>query len=151
MSSNFKYKSGLGSVGAYQMSGVPFVKQIGTIPVNGGTPVQVDFPGVTKYIIVENLDDADILRVGFSAAGITGSQAGSQDIGCYWELLPNSAVTVTRAKIRMDVRVSSIFLLSDHGSNTIAGAQVHAGCTVIPTGTLPDNWRGIAGVGGVFS
>ena len=145
MPSNFKYKSGLGSVGAYQMSGVPFVKQVTSIAGTNGAATEVGFPGITKYVIVENLSTAQSLRVGFHAVGIEGAGANA----FYWTLPPvgtDAAGEDYRSRIRMDVRVSSIFLISAHETATV-DAQVHAGCTTIPTGTLPDNWNGVEGVG----
>jgi hypothetical protein len=72
-------KAGANSVPAYQMSGIPFVTSSATSEVPRGdnaspTPIQVDFPFVTKNVKVRNIG-AGSLRVSFSAlGGITPGQ-----------------------------------------------------------------------------
>ena len=65
----YTYSPGLGSVAAYQVSGMPYAT--GNISV-GATPIQVTFPYVTQWIQVTHHINAD-LRIGFSSNGVKGS------------------------------------------------------------------------------
>ena len=65
---NFQYKAGLMNVGSYQVSGKPFVS--GGIDATATIDTfEVEFPKVTRWVIIKNNDDA-LLKVGFSAAGV---------------------------------------------------------------------------------
>ena len=66
---------GLGSVGSYQMSGIPFASSSITVPVNSATPLKIQFPYVTKFVTVSNENTgANVqMRVGFSVLGVSGS------------------------------------------------------------------------------
>ena len=69
-------RPGLGHVGSYQTSGIPYLTSSLAVPGSGGSPLQVDFPGVTKFITVTNTGGAD-MRFGFSDAGVRGTVAVS--------------------------------------------------------------------------
>tara|TARA_Y100000310_G_C20367050_1_gene661711 strand:+ start:221 stop:727 length:507 start_codon:yes stop_codon:yes gene_type:complete len=162
---NFQYRSGLSSVGAYQVSGVPYISGSGmVIPANTGTPWQVKFPYVTQWITIENTSvDAD-LRFAFSANGIVSASVvhGTDEVN-YW-VLPSTGSgggteRTARSRIRLDVRVKDLYLLSDHPETT-ATAQIAAGLTMVNTGSLEGvsktvdehtsnfpNWSGSVGVG----
>ena len=67
--------AGIGNVGSYQVSGKPFVS--GAIDVNdatvAGTPLEITFPSVTRWILVRNLDNsADNSKTIKVAASATG-------------------------------------------------------------------------------
>jgi len=68
-------KAGPNLVGAYQMSGIPFVTSSVANEVPGPDddssclPIKVSFPYVTKFITVRNTGIND-LRIGFSANGV---------------------------------------------------------------------------------
>ena len=67
-SNRFQHPSpGVGAVGQYQLSGIPYATA--SVPVNEGGehPTQVDFPYVTKFVTVQNLATGSNkpLRVGF--------------------------------------------------------------------------------------
>jgi len=68
--STYNYKPGLGLVGAYQVSGVPYVQgPIEDAPSSGG-PHKITFPAVTKFITITNVDDKE-LHCGFSSLGLS--------------------------------------------------------------------------------
>ena len=70
----FQYSVGLGNVGSYQVSGVPYVT--GNVQARGtapGTAVQVAFPSVTSWVVVSNVGGTAELKVGFSQNGVDGS------------------------------------------------------------------------------
>ena len=132
----YKYTSGLGNVGAFQVSGKPFVSG-GIVPDGAEDDVQyeIQFPNVTSWIEVRNLGvDAygapeGMVRIGFSALSIM------EDGTNYYDL-PASASTG-----RWDLKCTSIFL---SGSSE---CSVMAGLTGIPTGTIFENYSGSNGIG----
>ena len=66
-------KPGLNAVGQYQLSGIPFASA--SIVVSNSSITEVEFPTVTKFVTVvnEHSGSSAKLRVGFSSAGIVGS------------------------------------------------------------------------------
>ena len=75
----FKFTTpGLGSVGQYQTSGIPYISSSITVPVSGAGGayvVEVTFECVTKFVTVINeaTGTNKPLRVGFSSLGVQGS------------------------------------------------------------------------------
>ena len=129
---------GLGSVGSYQMSGIPFASSSITVPVNSAAPLQIQFPYVTKFVTVVNTQATSIpLRVGFSVLGVSGS-------GTNYFLL-DSGESYTG-----DWRIEDIYLISNSAAQT--SASIIAGLTPIPRGvpsfvSTGNNWSGSSGVG----
>jgi len=130
---------GLGSVGSYQMSGIPFASSSITVPVNSSTPLKIQFPYVTKFVTVvnENTGTNVAMRVGFSSLGVSGS-------GTNYFLLDNGE------SYTGEWRLEDIFLISNSTSQT--SASVIAGLTPIPRGVpsfvaTGNNWSGSSGVG----
>ena len=123
---SFQYRSGLGSIGSYQISGMPWASS--SLGANSTTPLEVTFPNVTKFIVVKNTT-TNKLRVGFSANGVKGSN--------YFLLGSNESFAG-------DIRVTRIYLLGDVADAT---GSVIAGLTGISGDHLMSNWSGSAGVG----
>lgn len=130
---------GLGSVGSYQMSGIPFASSSITVPVNSAAPLKIQFPYVTKFVTVANEGTslAPAMRVGFSVLGTSGSGTN------YFILDPGESYTG-------EWRIEDIFLISNTTAQT--SASVIAGLTPIPRGvpsfvSTGNNWSGSAGVG----
>ncbi len=130
---------GLGSVGSYQMSGIPYASSSITVPVNSSTPLKIQFPYVTKFVTIvnENTGSSVAMRVGFSALGVSGS-------GTNYFLLDNGE------SYTGEWRLEDIFLISNTTSQT--SASVIAGLTPIPRGVPAitgsgNNWSGSLGVG----
>ena len=130
---------GLGNVGSYQVSGKPFVS--GGIDVNaatvGGTPLEITFPSITRWIVIKNGDSTvnrDV-NVGASVNGLAGDNYFTvlYDRGNY----KNNSSTP-----RFELRLSKIYLT---GSST--NVDVIAGLTGISINELPNNWSGSSGVG----
>tara|TARA_R100000995_G_scaffold82926_1_gene57695 strand:+ start:1743 stop:2156 length:414 start_codon:yes stop_codon:yes gene_type:complete len=69
--STYNYKPGLGLVGAYQVSGIPFVKGPIDNASAGAGPHKITFPNVTKFISVTNTDETNELICGFSSLGVS--------------------------------------------------------------------------------
>ena len=138
---DFRYKSGLHSVGQYQMSGVPFATASLTVPALGTAPLEVPFQRITKFITVRNIVPTGsaerTLRVGFSSQGTSGSIPGNQN---FFTLANGESFTG-------EWRVAKVFLLCDTANQS--SASVIAGLTTITTGSIPNfnSWSGSVGVG----
>ena len=130
---------GLGSVGSYQMGGIPFASSSITVPVNSATPLKIQFPYVTKFVTVvnESVSPAPAIRVGFSILGVSGS-------GTNFFLLDNGE------SYTGEWRIEDIFLISN--TTAQSSASIIAGLTPIPRGVpsfvaTGNNWSGSSGVG----
>ena len=69
--STYDYKPGLGLVGAYQVSGIPFVSGPIFNAPNGEANKVINFPAVTKFITLTNTHDDGELHCGFSDLGLS--------------------------------------------------------------------------------
>jgi len=132
----------LGSVGQYQMSGIPYATS--SFDVNshsgGGGPTVIEFPNVTNWFYVSNHGTIDI-RVSFSELGITGSDGGgTNNYFIIHRRTDSIAPPVFHAK------VSRIYLLGDDGAAT-GDISIFAGLTGIAGEKLITNWSGSIGVG----
>ena len=131
---------GLGSVGAYQMSGIPYASASITIPTSVSPALKIQFPYVTKFVTVLNTGSAVTpnLRVGFSALGTSGSSATNYISLAYGESYTG------------EWRLEDLFLISATTAQT--SASIIAGLTPIPRGVPAitgsgNNWSGSVGVG----
>lgn len=122
-------KSGLGHVPSYQTSGIPFC-MVGTAPTVGATTSLVEFPYVTKFLVVRNTGNSS-LRVGFSLNGVVNA-------GNYFLLGKSESFAA-------DLKVSALHLMSDDSNTTTF--SIVAGLTSIDRNELINNWSGSAGVG----
>jgi|TARA_R110000824_G_scaffold87835_4_gene216248 hypothetical protein len=158
----FKFTTpGLGSVGQYQTSGIPYISSSITVPVSGAGGagvVEITFEGVTKFVTVVNeaTGTSKPLRVGFSSLGVQGSDREG-------ELLANNYFVLNNGESYTgEWRVAKLYL-TPHVTNkndggiisTITTASVIAGQTGIPTSSLINladlplaNWSASLGVGG---
>lgn len=124
-------QSGLGSVGSYQISGIPWVSS-SVAPVVSNEPLQIEFPTVTKFVIVKNVNPSvSSLRVGFSRNGI-------KEKNNYFLLGKGESFSA-------DLRITELYLLSDN--STQVSASVIVGLTGIDSSNLPNSWSGSVGVG----
>jgi hypothetical protein len=123
------YKVGLGSVGSYQTSGIPYVLQV-LAPQSGSAPLEVSFPNITKFIVIKNVNaNSKNLKVGFSINGLSGNN--------YFTLAKGES-------FEGELRVSKLYLI---GEAEEVSASVIAGLTGIESSQLWNNWSGSAGVG----
>ena len=130
---------GLGSVGSYQMSGIPYATSSLTVPANNTAALKIQFPYVTKFVTIINTGSATtpVLRVGFSALGTSGSGTN------YFSLAYGESYTG-------EWRLEDLFLISNTAAQT--SASIIAGLTPIPRGVpsfvaTGNNWSGSSGVG----
>lgn len=137
MSNSFHYTNGLGNVGSYQISSIPYLTSSLTIPASGSTPKVIQFPNITRFIVVTNTIPASQqsrpFRFGFSENGINAVEAN------------NYVVLDNGESFTAEFRVTKIFLMSD---NTFeATGSVVAGLTGITSNHLLSNWSGSTGIG----
>ena len=133
MSDQFKYTAGFHNVGSYQVSSEPWLSSSITVPANDGTPLEISFPKITKFVIIRNdSGSTGDLRVGFSSLGVQG------------DTNENYAILSGSESLSADYRVKSVFLLLH--TATEQTASVVAGLTMIPTRSF-GNWTGSSGVG----
>lgn len=140
---NYKYATGLSNVGSYQVSGKPFVEAV-TAPASGSTPVKVEFPAVTKEIVITNGAAAtnDQIRVGFSALGIRDEIANYALVG---------SVVDGNGSLTMNVKATELYIMSDADHTPIV--SVYASLTGIPVARITNispsgsNWSGSVGIG----
>ena len=125
----------LGDVGAYQVSGKPFFKG----RLNADNVVRViEFPFITNWIHIRNNNigrTVDGPLIAFSENGFNTNN--------YFRLFSSPAVQDTSPQV-LYFKVSRLYYKSQ-GGNT--GFDIVAGLTNIPTGSIPNNWSGSAGVG----
>ena len=142
MSNDMQWPSpGLGSVGSYQMGGIPYISSSITVPISSSAVLKIQFPYVAKFVTIINTGSAaaaPTIRVGFSALGTSGSNASN-----YFSLAFGESYTG-------EWRVEDIFLISSTGVQS--SASIIAGLTPIPRGVPAitgsgNNWSGSIGVG----
>lgn len=123
-------KVGLNHVPAYQTSGVPYAKG----GINADAITKVEFPFVTRWVVVSNPTTGS-LRVGFSSAGVDPGGSANNYL-----TVPAGATTP-----RLEVKVSQIWLVGT------AEASIMAGLTSIDPARVSTtdgaSWKGTDGVG----
>lgn len=127
---------GVNNVGNYTISGIPFVT--GTLSVNAssGAPLEITFPSVTQRIHILNADTSKTLRIGFSAAGVSGTN----------HFLVQSSQTGHSNKLDLRVRTTKIYLLGNTDAIT-SNIYVSAELTGITGYDLAAAYSGNLGVG----
>ena len=126
-------KAGPNLVGAYQMSGIPFVTSSVAFEVPNAEgnsvslPVRVEFPFVTKWIKIRNTGLND-LRVGFSENGVLkpGEQLASdnnakhEDLPSNYFLIPTGSCAnqdIAGSIQTFDIRCKELYFLSNATKN----------------------------------
>ena len=136
-----RYRSGLGNVGSYQASSIPFLSS--SIPLTSGDPpTYIGFPKVSKFITIKNTvspaSASAPLKFGFSSYGVGFPGGPIANTGSNYIELANGE------SFSGDFRVAGVFL---QASGSDCNASVAAGLTMIDAGELPYNWSGSLGVG----
>ena len=136
--STYNYKPGLGLVGAYQVSGIPYVKGPIEDAPNGTSNKKIQLPAVTKFITITNVHDDAELHLGFSSLGLSE--------------LTNAFVIPATSSMTFDLKVTEL-----HYTGSCESFGVVAGLTFIDPHTINNaaispsgsNWSGslIASVG----
>lgn len=132
--------AGLNHAPAYQVSGIPFAS--GSINCLDG-PNRIDFPSVTRWVMVINNDTAGgrEVKVGFSERGITESDAP------YFFLVPNrgGAPGLYPNSGRLELKVTELWIQGSSNVDVVAGlTTISKDKVTTETGT---SWSGSIGVG----
>ena len=127
-------KAHWGATSEYQSSGWPFVVT-GSVD---GTPTQVEFPFVTRWIQVKNDDNSKDLRFGFSEHGVANSNSYRLSGG-------TNAKAFTPV---LELKCASIWLRADDPTKIVPYSLI-AGLTNVPAGTFPilSSSNGYEGIG----
>lgn len=133
------WTSGLGNVGSYQASSIPYLSSSLEI-LDSGAVFKISFPHVTRFVTVKNIGEEGLsdclMRVGFSENGVNDIPDSN------YFLLNN------QESYSADWRVTAIYLRVDDPLLTLnATASVIAGVTDILPQDLEWNWSGSIGVG----
>tara|TARA_Y100000310_G_scaffold337101_1_gene423286 strand:- start:3548 stop:4033 length:486 start_codon:yes stop_codon:yes gene_type:complete len=140
-------RRGIGHVGSYQSSGIPYLTS--SLECARGEHTTVTFPTITKTITVVNTatgSDNRPIRIHFSQAGAyrnyTEDGVGRQN----YIVLNNEGSGALNGSVTFDARVGEIYLSSDI---TPAGtASVYAALTPIPKDDVSGSyWSGSSGIG----
>ena len=144
MSVNYKYGNGLSNVGSYLVSGKPFTSAV-TVPASASsaTPVEVQFPTVTKQITLSH-DGATgkHVRVAFAAHGVKDT------VNNYFLVPP----AVDGGAVPLDVKATELYAMCHDGTSDIT-LTVFGALTGIPQERVNNispsgsNWSGSSGVG----
>ena len=143
-------KVGLRNVGSYQVSGKPFVTgAMNTLGPGNAGPVKLQFPSVTKWVLIQN-NGAAAVRVGFSSASV---EFGKHDNTGHF-LVPASGTTSGPGQIGpLDLKLTELWLSGSRHVNVVAGLTfINQGAINNPS-ISPDpvsasytNWTGSVGV-----
>ena len=119
----------------YQQSGIPYVTSSATNEVYGVDPIRIEFPYVTRWIVVHNKNktQTDTIRFGFTSNGVKG--VGGRR---YFEL------DGAESSMRLEVKCTELWFLADDNSKP-CGFSVVAGLTNVPV----DNFFAVTGSNGV--
>lgn len=131
------YKPGFNHVGSYQVSCQPFATASVEVPASGGigTALAVEFPGVTKFVIVRNEEHTGIAD---SKVRLAFASGGMGDTYNYILINPSSSFSA-------DYRVTKLYVMSD--TSTQPKVSVIAGITTIETARVPSgSWENTVGV-----
>ncbi len=138
MSNSNIYTAGLNNVGSYMTSGMPYT----TSSVDASTATKIEFPYVTRWVIVQNNSTSDDLKVGFSEHGVEGSN---------YFLIYNrqAASTADRSSIcpRLELKLSEIWISGSNNVEIIAGLTNIAVDRINNISLPGNNWSGSSGVG----
>ena len=67
----YNFNSGLGNSAAYEVSGVPWARGA----INASTATGVEFPSVTRWVMISNNPGGGNLKIGFSENGVDSGNA----------------------------------------------------------------------------
>ena len=144
--SSYKYEQGIGSVGAYQVSGVPFltasiVQQGDGNPPGGSGPAssefKVSFPKVTKSVKIVNTGSAP-LRIHFESLSVAPALHNesnflivASDLRHYHSGSPNNYISGAYMNNPLELSVKCKDLYVSSTGNGQSGFQLMAELTTI--------------------
>ena len=129
MPDNFQYRPGIGSTGAYQISGIPYMTGS---TLGAGAENELPLPAVSRAIMIYNTGGTNSLRVHFDTddnANVLGNK--------HFIEVPGDT-TGGLNRMRLEIRCSKIYISSASGTSY----QLMAELTPIP-GTITLSGSGI--------
>ena len=133
------HEPGFNHVGSYQVSCRPFARASVVVEASGATMgggTKIEFPGVTKFVVIRNEEHDDIadakIRLAFASGGL--HQPGYN----YILINPSSSFSA-------DYRVTQVYIMSD--DSTQPKVSIIAGITGINAARVPSgSWEDNIGV-----
>lgn len=138
----FEYAApGIGNVGSYLISGIPFVTGALTAPSgNTAEPLEITFPSVTQRIHIHNNNSSYKLKVGFSANGVKNNN--------HWIVEEHATNGKTADRLEMRVKTNKIYLISADATHNLTDVYILAELTGIQPGfDLAASYSGSTGIG----
>lgn len=109
----YQYKAGLQNVGSYQVSGTPYLT--GSTLDGAGTETKIEFPSVTKNILITNTSASVPIRVHFNSLS-----AGNVDGGHHYFTLEDKKDNVTLNSKCKEIYISVLSPGSDGSFELVA-------------------------------
>jgi hypothetical protein len=131
--STYDYNPGLGNVGSYQVSGVPYIT--GGVDCSAAA-TKIVFPSVTSWVSITN--HGAELKIGFSKNGVDGTN--------YFRLHADSGNSHP-PPARFELKVTEIWISGSVAVDICAGLTGISRNRIDNNTTSPDgtNWSGSAG------
>jgi hypothetical protein len=122
-----RFAAGIGSVGSYQVSGVPWITGSGANGLAVGAEDKITFPSVAKSVMVQLHDsNSDVIHVHFNSSGSNGG---------VWEGNHFFPLTTDESSITFNVKCKEIWVSNpptgNGGSGSPSGYRVVAELTGI--------------------
>jgi len=127
-----RFAAGIGSVGSYQVSGVPWITGSGAAGLAVNAEHRVQFPSVAKSVTVQLHDLAsDTIHIHFNSSGSNGG---------VWEGNHYVALTSDESSVTFNVKCKEIWVsnppVGNGGSGATTGYRVIAELTGIATSEM---------------
>jgi len=116
MPDNFLYRPGIGSTGAYQISGIPYMTGS---TLGAGAENELIFPAVTRAVTIYNTGGSNSLRVHFDTDDNTDVLGQKHFIE-----IPAAAAGNGLNRLRLEVRCSKIYISSNSGTTYQLAAEL---------------------------
>ena len=124
------YGVGLRNVGSYQVSGMPHIVGFDITGAQGDHEEKIEFPFVTKRVVVYHHHDATSskkIRVTFAP---TGSNANMITTHNYFEIVGSHSM------LDLDIKVKEIYIHKQNSVQTVNNIVVYAELTSIPAKSM---------------
>ena len=124
------YGVGLRNVGSYQVSGTPHIVGFDILNTQGDHEEKIEFPFVTKRIVVyhhHSATNTKKIRVTFAP---TGSNANIVPNHNYFEIIGSYSM------LDLDVKVKEIYIHKQNSTQTVNNIVVYAELTSIPAKSM---------------
>ena len=148
---NYRYDTGLGNVGSYQVAGKPFVSGgINALENQSDQPVKISFPSVTRWIYIINHDNTRACEVGFSQIGLDENNSftiGPAYTGSAAAASSPEGYGVSQSSIRLELKVSEVWLTGSTDIDIVAGLTGISNSRIANISPSGSSWSGSIGVG----